>query len=343
MKRAWEIAAGAAALGLVGAALRERLRPSWLEGRVALVTGGSRGLGLLIAEELLGRGCTVAICARDRQELDAAVDQLEPHGTVAAWTCDVADEDAVVDMIDGVERELGPIDLVVNNAAIIQVGPVGAMSSDDFRRAMDVIFFGTLHTSLALLPRMKTRGGGRMVNITSIGGKVAVPHLLPYDAAKFASVGFSEGLRAEARQDGVLVTTVVPGLMRTGSPVNALFKGDAEAEYDWFSLGDATPLTAMSARRAAQRIVEAAERGEAEVTLSWQASMLRGLSAAAPGAMSELLGLVNRLLPDDESTEEVRGHEVDDGDRLEPATRLMHRAARRNNQYGGSRSPKAPR
>src|SRR5262249_29078614 len=143
----------------------------------------------------------------------------------------------------------------VNNAGIIQVGPMETMTLADYQEAMRVHYWGPLYTALAVLPQMKQRRAGRIVNITSIGGKVAVPHLLPYVGSKFALVGLSEGLRAELMKDGILVTTVVPGLMRTGSPRNAFFKGQNEAEYAWFKIGDSIPVLTTSAERAARRIV----------------------------------------------------------------------------------------
>ena len=111
----------------------------------------------------------------------------------------------------------------------------------DFEDAMGTMFWGMVYTTLAALPQMTERGAGRIVNITSIGGKVAVPHLLPYCCAKFAAVGFSEGIRAELAKDHIKVTTVVPGLLRTGSHANAVFKGDHHKEYGWFSLAATRP------------------------------------------------------------------------------------------------------
>ena len=106
---------------------------------------------------------------------------------------------------------------MVNNAGMIQVGPLATTTKEDFVTALDVMFWGTLYPTLAVLPQMRARGRGHIVNITSIGDLVSVPHLLPYTCAKFAAVGLSEGLRAELGPVGIRVTTVVPGLMRTGS------------------------------------------------------------------------------------------------------------------------------
>ena len=162
----------------------------------------------------------------------------------------------------------GQVDILVNNAGIIEVGPVQNMARSDFEDALAVDFWGVLDPILAVLPQMRARKSGRIVNITSIGGKVAFPHLLPYVAAKFAATGLSEGLRAELARDGITVTTIVPGLLRTGSYGNALFKGDKPGEYAWFGLGDNLPGGSISAERAAREIVTATRRGEAERILS---------------------------------------------------------------------------
>jgi len=316
-----------------------------LKGEVALITGGSRGLGLLIARELAREGCSIAICARDERELARARDDLAARGArIAAFRCDVSDREQVETLVRLVTDRFGRIDILVNNASIIQVGPLESMTVGDFERAMAVNFWGTVYTTLAVLPQMRRRRTGRIANIASIGGVVAVPHLLPYDAAKFAVRGFSEGLRSELTGTGIVVTTIVPGLLRTGSPVNAFFKGRAAREYTWFSIGDATPLTAMSAKRAARRIVDAIARGEAEVTLSWQARLLGLVHDLFPGATTKLLGQVNRLLPSAEggTDRNVRGMDLPTALSPSPLTVLMTRAARRNNQFAGRVEARRP-
>ncbi len=316
--------------------------PLELPGRVVLITGGSRGLGLVLAREFAARGCRIAICARKADELARARAVLAARGAdVFAATCDVSDETAVCALVDDVVTHFGSLDILVNNASIIQVGPLETMTTADFRHAMDVNFFGSLHATLAVLPHMMNRRQGRIVNITSIGGKVAVPHLLPYDCAKFAAVALSEGTRAELASHGIKVTTVVPGLMRTGSPPNALFKGKARLEYSWFALGDATPLTAIAAERAARRIVEAARRGEAEVTLTWQARLLRFAAGVLPGVVADTLGVVDRLLPEPGGigTRQVHGRDVATAITRSPLATLMHRAAARNNEDGAVAMP----
>jgi short-subunit dehydrogenase len=286
------------ALALSWAVRKVRARRGTLGGQVALVTGGSRGLGFLVARELAREGCRVAICARDPQELERARAALAMHAAeVLALPCDVTDAAAVERMVAEVVARLGRIDLVVNNAGTIQVAPLAALELHDFQDAMAANFWGTVHTTLAVLPHMRERRRGRIVNVTSVGGKVAVPHLLPYDCAKFAAVGFSEGLRAEAARDGVAVTTVVPGLMRTGSWRFALFKGNAASERRWFSVAARLPGLTMSARRAARRIVEAARLREAEVVLGLPAKVLRLINDLLPSITVGALTATNRLLP----------------------------------------------
>lgn len=336
-------AAGAVYLGW-RALRRARARALDLTDRVVLITGGSRGLGLLMAREFARQGARLSICARDERELENARRDLQARGAEVLTTrCDVAVREEVEEWVSRTHAELGRIDILVNNASIIQTAPLASMTVEDFEHAMRVNYFGTLYATYAALPHMRDGGDGRIVNITSIGGKLAVPHLLPYSAAKFAAVGFSEGIRAELARDGIAVTTIVPGLMRTGSPPNAFFKGKHAIEYTMFSLADATPLTATSGTRAARRIVRAARLGETEVTLTWQAKLARLAHGIAPGLVTDILALSNRLLPrapeSDRGREQVRGMKLATAASPSLATVLMNRAARRNNEYGGAPRP----
>jgi len=289
------MAAGAVLLGV------QRLRrPQYwsLAGRVVLVTGGSRGLGLAVARRLVAEDARVAVCARDRETLERARDDLErPGGSVLALPCDVTDRDAVTRMVQEVTDRLGKIDALINNAGTIAVGPVETMDVEDFSRAMNVNFWGPLYAILAVLPQMRRQRSGRIVNVASIGGKISVPHLLPYSASKFALVGLSEGLRAELRHQGIEVTTVCPGLMRTGSPRHALFKGQHRKEYAWFSVSDSLPGLSMDADRAASEVVEALKRGYAERVLSAPARIGVKAQAMFPGLIAEMLAIADRLLP----------------------------------------------
>lgn len=285
---------------LAGLALWTRKRREWrgFRGRVALVTGGSRGLGLALCRELARRGAKLVICARDAEELEQARALLGAHGAdVLAIVCDVSDAEQVREMVFRAEDRFGGVDVLVNNAGTIQVGPLETMTAEDFESAMGAHFKGPLNTCLAVVPGMRERGDGRIVNIASIGGRVAVPHLLPYAASKFALVGFSEGLRAELARDGVFVTTVCPGLMRTGSAINALFKGRHRAEYAWFAISDSIPLLSVSADRAARRIVEACRLGKPDLVLTPAAKLAALFHGVFPGTTASLLGLTNRVLP----------------------------------------------
>ena len=290
-------AAGGAALVVAGRFLWGRNRYN-LRGKAAVITGGSRGLGLALARCLAAEGCRIAICARNEDELERAARDLRTRAAdVMTQRCDVANKEQVEQFIAAVQDRFGSVDLLVNNAGVIQVGPVDALTHEDFQSAMDIMFWGVVHPTLAALPHMLARGSGHVVNITSIGGKIAVPHLLPYSCAKFAAVGFSEGLRTEVKSRGVEVLTVAPGLMRTGSYVNALFKGRDTEEAAWFSVSASAPLVSMSADRAARKIVASIRRGDAERILSPQASIAARMHGLFPGLTTEALALVNRLLP----------------------------------------------
>jgi short-subunit dehydrogenase len=330
-------AAGVGAV-LAGRHILERIknrRSSDLRGQTVLITGSSRGLGLAMAEEFARVGCKVVLCARDAQELLRARQQVERLGAeVGAVTCDVTKTEDVQRLVESARRQFGRIDILVNNAGVISVGPLLAQGPEDFQEAMDVMFWGVLHPTLAVLPEMVERGHGSIVNITSLGGKVSIPHLLPYGCAKFAAVGFSEGLHAELKKYGVNVLTVVPGLMRTGSHLNAFFKGKNQQEYGWFALSGTNPLFSISAQRAAHQVVNATRRKRAEVIISWQAELLARAHGVAPGLVTQGLALVNRLLPDAEggSKDRKAGRDSQSAVTRSPLTALGKRAARRYNQ-----------
>jgi short-subunit dehydrogenase len=224
-----------------------------LRGEVAVVTGASRGLGLLLATELAQRGCRLLICARDQDELHQAAARLRGTGAqVATVACDIAQEEFAPRLVQAAQDQYGRLDIVVNDAGIIRVGPVESTTPADYEDAVAIMALAPIRLALAALPVMQAQGHGRIVNITSLGGKISVPHLLPYSTAKFAAVGFSEGLRAELGRGPVTVTTVVPGLMRTGSHVNAEFAGRRAQEFTWFGLGSSLPVVSLDAERAAR-------------------------------------------------------------------------------------------
>ncbi len=319
---------------LARAALRHSRRID-LRDKVVVITGGSRGLGLVLARELVRKGARVALCARDAAELERArVELTILGGKVFADTCDVTDRDDISRFLVEVRDELGQIDVLINNAGVIQVGPMEMMSVDDYERAMRTHLWGPLHMMLGVIPEMQRRRAGRIVNIASIGGKIAVPHLVPYSASKFALYGLSAGMRAELMKDGVLVTTVCPGLMRTGSPRHAIIKGQQQAEYAWFDISDSLPGTSMSAVRAARQILRACEVGEAEVTLSVPARIAAKAHALAPGLVQDLLGVVARLMPSPVggSRHGIEGKDAESGLAPSVLTSLGDAAARRNNE-----------
>ncbi|MDQ6885043.1 MAG: SDR family oxidoreductase [Candidatus Dormibacteraeota bacterium] len=276
------------------------IRQADLSGQTALITGGSRGLGLLLAREFARAGCNIVICGRDEAQLGRAEEDLRQRAAVVlAIQCDVADRSQVEQMMQQAIERFGPIDILVNNAGIIEVAPLQAMELKDFEKAMNVMYWGMVYPTMAVLPEMRRRHAGRIVNITSIGGLVSIPHLLAYSSAKFAAVGFSQGLRAEVARDGIAVTTVAPGLMRTGSHLHAEFKGEQMRQYSLFAPMASLPIISMDAERIARRILTATRRGEAQLTLSLPANVLARINGLMPGMTARTMDLVNRLLPNE--------------------------------------------
>jgi NAD(P)-dependent dehydrogenase (short-subunit alcohol dehydrogenase family) len=297
-QRAIGALAALTASGIVAARLLRARRAIGFNGRCVVIFGGSRGLGLVLARELVGEGAHVVLCARDPDELERARSTVEGDPSlVSIRTCDIRDRRQVQHAIDGIVDEHGTIDVLINNAGVIQVGPFEHMTMADFEDAMATHFWGPLFAIEAALPHMKRRGGRRIVNISSIGGKIAVPHLLPYCASKFALTGLSEGLRHELAREGFAVTTVCPGLMRTGSTYNARFKGQHRLEFAWFHTAGSLPGLTIAARRAARQIIDACRHGDAELVITPLARAAVQLNGLFPGAIAVTSSVANRLMP----------------------------------------------
>ena len=310
-------------------------------GQNVFITGGSRGLGLELSRQLIDAGANVAICARNRTDLRDArhalkrrAKQASQRVKILALTCDVTDRRQVEKTIVKAQKALGSIDVLINNAGTIQVGPESTMELREYEEAINTHYWGPLHTIEAVLPDMRERRTGRIVNIASIGGKVSIPHLLPYSASKHALVGLSEGYRAELLKDNIYVTTVCPGLIRTGSPKNAIYKGRHRQEQSWFTISDSLPVTSMSVQETASAILEAARYGRGTVVLSLPAKLLAGLNGLLPELVSDVSGLVNRWLPEAGGIggERATGYESESQWSPSFLTKLTEKAAARNNQ-----------
>jgi short-subunit dehydrogenase len=271
------------------------------------------------------------------------VEHINPE--VFTVVCDITDRNQVRALIGSALERFGRLDILVNNAGTIMVGPLENQRIEDFELAMAVMFWGTVYPTLEVLPHMRARRAGHIVNITSVGGKISVPHLLPYSAAKFAALGFSEGLHAELASAGIHVLSVVPGLMRTGSHVNAKFKGQYRKEFAWFSLAASLPMTSIAADDAARQIVSAIRTRQSEIILTWQAAIGARLYGLMPGLSADVLSLVNRFLPggDGGVSEEHLGYESRSAISETPLTRLGEHAADDLNQRATSASDLASR
>ncbi len=299
--------------------------------------GASRGLGLVMAAELARRGHDVGICARDGEALERAAEKLRVHGTtVLPLTCDVTDPDAVEEFMEEVSQQLGPIDVAIHVAGIIQVGPLEAMTRKHLTDSIDIMLWGPINMALAVLPSMRERRSGCIGVVTSIGGKLSPPRLLPYATAKFGAVGFTEGLSAELAGTGVTATTLVPGLMRTGSHGQAQFFGDASKQYAWFGPAASLPLLSVDAEKAAAKMVDAVLKGKRVALVSALSHVASRAHGLAPNLTVRLNQALSLLLPKGTSSETVSGEEARKG--LKPdgivskLTTLGDRAAARFNE-----------
>ena len=320
---------------------RWRQDPRFFAGKVVVIAGGSRGLGLVLARRLRAEGARLALIARDPDELARARHDLTTGGgagEVLTVPCDLGQPAQIKDAVATVADHYGRIDALFNVAGMIQAGPLQNMLPQDFEDEMRLHFWGNFHLIWESLPFLRLRRGARIVNVASIGGKIAIPHLAPYSASKFALVGLSNALGLELAREGVRVTTVAPGLLRTGSHLNAKFKGQHAKEFDWFSASDNLPGVSVSAEYAARRIVEAARRGQPSLTFPAQMRAAEIVQAVFPNLTARALALVNRFgLPapgtGPGAFESRPGHAVRSPERTPGwKTGLVDRAARKNNE-----------
>jgi len=271
---------------------------SFYRDKIALITGGSRGLGLQIARGICARGGKVALLARDADELASAKTDLDHFGTeVLTIQCDLLESAQIQSAVQQALQRFGRIDILINNAGVIEIGPVEHLQLKDFDRAMRIHFWAPYVLQLLIVPQMRGIGGGRIVNISSIGGRIAVPHMASYCASKFALAGFSDAIRTELARDRIYVTTVTPGLMRTGSHVHANFKGDHAAEYRWFRWSLKIPFASISIHRAARKVLAACRRGSSNLIMPVSTYFIIAANGVFPSLTAHIMTLFNRTLP----------------------------------------------
>lgn len=332
----WKLAAAGIGLRMAIKTIQKiREQQYSFQDKVVVITGGSRGLGLVLARQLAAQGAHLALIARNQQELTIAFEELDRlHARVKTYACDVTDTQELSTTLDRIAADFSRIDVLINNAGEIIVGPFKSDNFEDFSRLMKLHFEAPLQAIYNVLPYMQQQGGGRIVNISSIGGRVSVPHLLPYCSSKYALTGLSEGLSVALAQENVYVTTVTPGLMRTGSPRNVMVKGYHELEYRWFKIGDSLPLLTVSAENAAEQILAACKRKAPALTIGLPAKLLQFLHQSMPGLSTRLLRLSDRLiLPSPVRRDEMKkGAETRFEHNRNPVTYLTDKAARKNNE-----------
>lgn len=201
-----------------------------LKNKTAIVTGGTRGIGRAIAEALVSAGLAVAITARDEDALEKTVSQLNRrrYGIAKGYLCDVRDYDQVKSVFAEIATDAGGVDILINNAGIGLFAPVESISPEEFRAVLETNLFGVFYCCHEAIPLMKQRGGGYIINISSLAGANAHPRMAVYNASKFGLNGFSEALMQEVRHDGIKVSYIMPG------SVNTEFGGDEPSdEKSW--------------------------------------------------------------------------------------------------------------
>jgi len=186
-----------------------------LNGQGAIVTGGTRGIGLEIARALLAEGAVVAICGRRADSLRDALASLAPDGRAVGACCDVGSWDQAVGFFEFVDRELSGLDILVNNAGVGHFAPVDEIAPEQWQEVIGTNLTGAFHFTRLAAPRMKRRGGGFVLNIGSLAGKHPFASGAAYNASKFGLAGFTEACMLDLRYDNIRVSTIMPGSVQT--------------------------------------------------------------------------------------------------------------------------------
>ncbi len=334
-----QIIAGSLLLGLgLGLLLRKRQDQREFLGQTVLLTGGTRGLGLQLVREFSRRGAQVLFCARTADEVTRAERNLRREGfTAKGFVADISHPDGPMNLMAQIEREADRIDILVNNAGQIQVEPFVDTQEQVFHRCLDLFLYGPLRLSREVLPSMMAANRGTIVNITSVGGRLPAPHLVPYNCGKAAMIALSEGMGVELDRYGVHVMTVIPGLMRTGSHRNAMFGGRRKDEYAWFSRAALHPMLAINVSGAAKSIADGVLAKRRTLNIGWEAKWGPFLHAFFPETSHKLTSFVEKRLPDAGSTDPLEMGEIVAPqapplgallDRLERQALAQHQSAR---------------
>ena len=263
-----------------------------LTGRVAAITGAASGIGRALAVELVARGAHVAVCDVDDYGLAETVARCEGRGTeVSSAHVDVADRRAVEAWAEQVVRDHGRVNLIVNNAGVALVAPIGEMSHEDLEWLIGINFWGVVHGTMAFLPHLKEAGEGHVVNVSSVFGLMAIPSQSAYNAAKFAVRGFTDCLRMELEIEGcgVSATTVHPGGIRTNIVRSARIHEQFSGSSGRDNVADFDRVARTTPEKAARVILDAVVADKRRVLI--------GPDARAFDLMARLpAGLVQRIL-----------------------------------------------
>jgi short-subunit dehydrogenase len=290
-------------LGLAALATFLLLWPSIrsYHGQGVIITGGSRGLGLALAERFLKEGANVALLARDEEELERARTLLHDRAgsgcEIYPIVADVTHPEELREALDKARRCLRRVDILVNNAGSITVGDFEWTERKDFDALLELEVHAVVDSVRAVVPWFRAAGSGTIVNISSIGGKLGVPHLASYCAAKFALAGLSGAVGADLAADGIHVMAVFPGPMRTGSTVQIQLRGNHPKEYAWFTAADLLPFISVSPESAARRILRGISNGNAEIIFPMSARLAVMLRNLFPELFTWILRLSGRFFP----------------------------------------------
>ena len=272
-----------------------------INGKLAIVTGAASGIGRATALSLAKRGARLIVTDVNRDGLAETASQIEAlGGSATTFILDVSDRDAIYAFAQEVESAHGGADIVINNAGVAQIARVEDLSYEDFEWVMNIDFWGMVYGTKAFLPQLQKKGGGHIVNVSSIFGLISVPSQAAYNSAKFAIRGFTEALRHEMRGSDIQVSSVHPGGIKTNIVRNARFLQSTQKTEREEAVSGFDKIARTTPEKAGETIVQGIEKNRGRILIGFDARLVDWLQRLLPVSYGKIIFRGERLLGNSE-------------------------------------------
>jgi len=302
---AWTFMAGIG--GLAGYfAFKRKKRQFTYQGKVVLVTGGARGLGYIMARQLVEEGAKVIICARDADQLDKAYVLLRNHGEVTyPYVCDITEKENIVQLAYFIKKRFGRLDVLINNTGTITINPIEQLPLNNYKKFIESHLWGPMQLVRVLIPLLSKSREAKIVNIFSVGGKISLAKSQPYDVNEIVHAVFYDNISRVITGKNIKLTAIYPEFKDQDLPVNLKLKGHSEQELAWSKFNESRPLISLYAENVGKQILKTAQIGKKTLTLPFPRELARIVNNINTELNLTLCQLVDHLVPHDSGSSSI--------------------------------------